>query len=299
MTAGHGHIERVVIRFPGLNTKRNLFACGVPGIGAEGGKLFIPADAGTFSALAPNAAEDSYVRIDLPKRGSGDGPVRGIGIAPDSAIHTCDIAIVGKDGDTQRHRISPGNPLLGTIYENDFAYVSLPNSIPGLTYNPVNNLSIFADASDVINVDGVQYVGWPLRLEVFRGDVLPVRSPYRAAYKAHCLAHLDLIAETDVRYLYFCVDGRRRIDVIAIGNSSQAVTITADSIEAKLGIATLLDLDLVTPLVLDDIGSTSLTFNSTPKIISFYGNPITILRVTVSVPATTSDVNVLVKAWDH
>src|SRR6187402_3904193 len=109
----HGHVDRRTLRSPGKSIAGTSFYAAIPGPADLGGAVAAPGDvtALTTSTYLPvNTAEQSYVRVPLPAPGCG---IRGIGIAPDSAIHTADVALVGLGGELERHRISPGNPLLG------------------------------------------------------------------------------------------------------------------------------------------------------------------------------------------
>jgi hypothetical protein len=285
----HASVTRRTIRFGGINLAGSVVYCGIPGPATDGGAVAASGDAArltTSTYLPVNTSEQSSSRIDLL---GGGGPITAIGIAPDSAIHTCDVALYGRSGELERHRISPGNPLLGCRDDADFANISIPNAIPGV------GGSSEEVAWDATVQPGSGVMGFPLRLEVWRGGLLPIRSPKRAGYFSHAL--FEFAAGAGDRSLLICVDGRRRVDVVAnsLGGTS---TLTCNAWETiKAAGAPTLDGILSVPLELTSAGVLSLAIGS-GKIISFDGNPMSILEVNVAQTVAAGVVQIKVKAWD-
>lgn len=309
---GHAHIERCTLSFPGPNSKGTLCAAGIPEVADAGGARFptnapsLGSGSSTVGAYV-NLAADCYHRIPLHAK---DSPVRAISIAPDSAIHTCDVALAGKDGELERHRISPGNPLVGCRSDADWAFVSIPNSIP-----------VLLDAATIVAADGIKTaldsrlgaasIGWPLRLELWRGECVELRSPQRAAYFSHSIYSLtdDGAAEGATTADFFiCVDGRKRIDVtvwLTDPINDESVTITAFACEAfkQASPSQGLDLRVEIPLVLDAAGNTSvIVAKNVPTTFSLDGNPITLLKIhlalVLSGGADAATPQLHVKAYD-
>ncbi len=292
----HGKIQRVTIGFPGLNEDGSTFIGGIPGPEVSSGGVMSPEDRSTFigNGITTGYIQDpkkSYRKITLPK-------VRGmqlsyLGIAPDSAIHSADIALQGEGGAFLRGRISPGNPLLG-CQDADWALVSVPNSLVGV---PASSNSIVGH--DIVGFRNagasLDFGGWPLRLELGYGSILPVRSPERAVYVGH---FLGTPASGQSRTFRICVDGRRRIDV-ACNSSGGTSTLTAFALESfKTQNAPLIDTSTAFPLPLDDAGSTSLAIGSALNV-SFFGNPISILELVVAQTVATGVIQLHVKAYDY
>jgi hypothetical protein len=147
-------------------------------------------------------------RLNIP-RNSG---LRGIGIAPDSLIHTADLAIGGKHTEDGTFRISPGNPYIGSLDEYDFVDVTLPISLPSLA---ATNSTAATDGFAWDALPGNSGAGeiwqWPLRLELWYGDNPPIRQPFRAPM--HATARVILAAAAASRRILFCVDGRRTASI--------------------------------------------------------------------------------------
>lgn len=292
-----GLVERKTLRWGGSNTKGNVIYCGVPGPAAAGGAITHAAGAAAIATYI-QAAEDSYQRIDLGRRCHTSGPVRAISIAPDSAIHTCDIALAGRDGEIARHRISPGNPLIGT-FEDDFALVSIPNSLPAAAKG---STVISHDSADAPLTAGTQISGWPLRLEVWRGDNVPIRSDKRAGYYAH---FVFAQAAGDDATAQVCVDGRRRISVtVDVTDVSGAGTCTTTmfGLEPRKVAGSpgnTRDTVIPVPLPLDLIGTLSATtVQGAPDTFAFEGVPLTVLRIAIAQATESAIVQIHVKAYD-
>jgi hypothetical protein len=265
-------VERSTLRFGARNSDGTLAWCGVPGPASTGGAATTDGGDGLAALGFANTAEQAALRLSIPKRG-GMFP-SAISIAPDSAIHACDIALGGQNGEVHRHRISPGNPLIGNIAA-DFAMVTLPNAMPGIIHSAT---TIQWDAS-VVPTTGFTAgnAQWPLRLELWYGG-LPIRGIYRAPYTAYGIFRTTGSAQE--RAMNVCVDGRKRVDVhlVCDGITNGLVTMQAWSMEAwKIASQPTVDGAYPTLLVLNDNGDTTLTLDPTTNIltstVSFFGNP--------------------------
>lgn len=300
----HGSVERKTLRFPGKNTFGDVVACGVPGPASSGGAA-VSRD-GTESAYV-NPADVAGVKITLPLDTNTKGPVVAIGIAPDSAIHTCDISLGGKDGEGERHRISPGNPLLGCMTEADFAIVTIPNAVAGIVLDASQVAWDAVNAPLPGDTPGEIFLvpGYPLRLEIWRGGVAPIRSPKRAGYFAHAVLNLHSVGGGGAvdKDFFVCVDGRSKIDV-TVSVDVAVIEVTMYSVEAAKvsgALESTQDDALYVPLALDESGVlVAAVAAGSAQIFSFNGNPITLLRVNVSVAGGGFDVNaqIHVRAWD-
>lgn len=208
-----GTVERKLLTFPGRTGDRFSIHSGTPGRPSDGAWQSAPSQLDTILAAGYTKLEsaDVYQRVDLPPKLISDGPVRAICIAPDSSIHTANLAIAGVDDDISRARISPGNPWLGYLDDHNFAMVSVPSCMPGILWDDDD---IYLDASKAMlgdsEIGGLAWVGWPLRLEVWRGDILPMRARTRAPMYGRAIVNM---ANASPWYVYACVDGRTRIDL--------------------------------------------------------------------------------------
>lgn len=293
-----GLVEQRTLRFAGLSTDGSAIACGVPGPAVYGGALTNARDKATLASLI-QTAQQSYVRLDFGRSGHNMGPVNAIGISPDSAIHSCDIALAGRDGEVERRRVSPGNPLVGCLSDYDFAMVSLPNSIPSIS-NALGNTVAFWDGDPSAPISGgALAASWPLRLELWRGSIVPIRAHKRAAYIAHYF--VNSAADTDTSDLYVCVDGRRRIDV-TIYQDLGTVTVTMFGIEARKSSIPKLDATIAVPLALDGVGTLSAAVvggvGQAQATLSFDGNPITILQIHLAQSVAVGRTQIHLKAYD-
>ncbi len=310
-----GHVTRRTIAFPGqsasavVKTVGTIVGAATPGFGPFAQTAF---DAKTTPSLAPPAIGLQSQRIDLPPRAMTEGPVTAICIAPDSAIHSCDIELAGKGGELHRHRVSPGNPLVGIEGDIDFALVSLPNMPPAIAITQaVTHVDLLWDSS-LIALPTVGTVGgWPLRLEIWRGDTVPLRQHWRAPYFARGLFLLQDAGSgqgSDDGSFYVCVDGRRKVDVTvfcADATDKNDFTVSLYSVEPLYNRGTNHNVDnfISIPLVLDIAGNTSQTITSVaPALFSFDGVPMTLLRVDVAIAALAGEqrsiVGINVRAYD-
>lgn len=271
-------VERFVAYFPSRSTDGELEVCAIPGPDVENCAVAAGYDA-TFLANEGLLADTVVAtkRIALPKKLATHGPVRAICIAPDSLIKECDIAIHGERGEVHRHRCSPGNPVLVSAdAEADFALITIPMSIPPVTRGASGQTgpNIAADASVVSEIDSQDTFGFPLRLEVWRGDILPMRVNRRADQVVEFIG--EMIFEdgdwqnTDYRTCYVCTDGRSEIMIQAMAIQGE-VSIECFALEARKTPGGSADVDSVSrvQLELDETGATSLTMNAAAS-----GNPI-------------------------
>jgi hypothetical protein len=299
-----GIVQRRVLRFPYWDHARAyVTAAGIPGPAVDGGIRLASADL-ALAATFLNTSDESRQILPIPPSG---GIVRAIGIAADSAIACCDIAFAGRDGELERHRISPGNPaFVGCSDVIDFIGVSIPWSIPRMVFGSFTEadptMTAAHDFVDAFNEPGDPVAGFPLRLELWRGDLLPMRTFRRAPYCAHFLAAMGGIT-SQVRDFLICVDGRRRIDVHV--RSEMAATVTAFDHVGWKPVSDLTDEGAdalyATPLALIDTGSTSeVVTAANPRCFSFDGNPLTVLRVNVATASevTAGAVEVKIRAED-
>lgn len=292
-----GHVELRTLRFAGLATDGSAIACGVPGPAVYGGALTNARDKTTLASLI-QSAQSSVIRMDFRDERHANGPVTAIAIAPGSAIHTCDIALAGKNGEVERHRISPGNPLIVPLDGVDFAMVSIPNAIPSLS-NALGSNVAFWDGDPAAPISGgALAASFPLRLELWRGDVVPLRTNKRAGYYAHYFCSQ---ADTDTTDLYVCVDGRQKIDVTLYQDLGTS-TITMFAIEAMKGSVPKLDIFSVVPLPLDSLGTLSAAVvggaGQAQACYSFDGVPMTILKIHLVQSVSTGKAQLHVKAYD-
>lgn len=300
-----GSIDRVTLRWPGVAidpaSPSPTIACGVPGPAGNGG-FRASSLSENYVAARRNTAEQSYQKLVIPNS-SARGPVRAISIAPDSAIACCDLALGGRDGETYRHRISPGNPFVGTITEDDFASISIPESMP---YVGVNEHSVMIDAEPVFALDdGMTLYGWPLRLELHRGnDAMLVRSFRRAPLVAEILAAGASNNDGDLSEVYMiCVDGRRRMRLSAhsiVGASTYTLSVSAGLPHKISGDALRDEIDEVL-LPLNNAGDTSVTLaDDESQLFTFddLSAPILVIRLTSSDAAADQYVDIKLRAED-
>jgi hypothetical protein len=288
-----GHVERTTLRFPGNNIQGDVLACGVPGPALSGGAAACPDDKVDL-AFQIQDSDRSSIKLDMPPMPGTLGRVNAIAIAPDSAIACCDIALHGEGGEIRRHRISPGNPLVGT-YDADFAIVSIPEAlpqIPGATDRQAVywDTVLFSPSTDPAQ----SIVGFPLRLEMWRGDVVPLRTHRRAPYLGHMVGRIRTTDAPATRKFYICTDGRRRIDatvsLVDRDHVGDTLTVTAYQITANKGYSSeILDTQQVEQLILNDAGDYSVVIDTDhagtglgSTTFSFDGNPIPILLLIVT-----------------
>lgn len=293
---GHGSVLRRTLHFGARNPGTGAFASSIPNRAAFGGRQSLAGDAAaiTTAGIASHDSARVSQRIELAPRGFS-----AIAIAPDSVISCCDIALGGDAGEVMRHRISPGNPLVGCLDEIDFALVSIPISIP-----------LKIDESSIVALDSVNiglseadlpFRGFPLRLELWRGSVFPMRVDRRAPWSGYAIvANMG----GGAKQVYVCVDGRRRVDVIVAPDTDGPTTVTVSlfAIDAVASDVSGQDDPLEIPLELDSSGSTTLPATlAAPLVLSFDGNPMTGILVDVTNPVggtTAGPVHVHVRAWD-
>ncbi len=297
---GHIEIERKTLRwgnvgkFPTIGTVGR--AMSIPGPSALGNGMCPPADATALAAyLAAAATGYGNQVLPLPRK-HGASPIA-VSIAPDSAIYACDLSLGGSDGESQRHRISPGNPLLLGCSAPDSVTVSLPTGIPVMTQPAGWALW----DTQGISVGGSTLYGFPLRLEVWYGDTIEMlpRSPQRAPYYARGFFNL---VTSESRYFVVCVDGRRRIDISLYSFSGAGVTtVSAHSAFVTGSIVPYQEGANWIQLPLLDDGSTTDTVTGfdTGKTWSFNGNPMSLIRFTMARASNDSLSEVRITAWDE
>lgn len=290
MTAGY--IIRRTLTFPGRSPVADqIVACAIPGPSWVGGVGYAPADVATFEpapdAIVAQRWDKSVRRIELPVNGCLPSA---IALAPDSPIAEFDIAFRGDGGEMERHRVSAGNPFVGVPEGADFAQVSIPDSIPVL--DATASTAIYWDGVNLPNEDGespARVIGWPLRMEMWFGDVPPIRSHLRAAHIAHAIMST---AET-TRLLYVCVSGRKRVSVIATAATGTISCFAIGGIKDTNH--PTIDTAHEIQLPLNPAGDLTLSLTATPRIIEMNAVSRPLLKVNVT---ATGTVQVHVRAED-
>lgn len=249
----HGTLTRRTLSFPGLNPNGGNSAYGIPDPRARAAALdTCSADEATINPGALTTYEIASQRLDIQA-----GTVA-IGIAPDSLVACCDIAIDGSP--VNAIRVSPENPLLG-CRANGKATVTVPAIVPVLVVSSNN----CAPGAVKFPYDGGEAYAWPLRLELHQGETMPMRATKRAPMVA---AAKFVTANAATRIMYACVDGRARISV-RVRATTANVTV---KIYALGGVAGGGD---ETALALDDLGTTTgtITAGAGGTIYAFDGPP--------------------------
>jgi hypothetical protein len=285
------HLQKQTLAFPIRNPNGTYVEAAIPGPVSRSNAVFASADAATFATYVQADAMASAIKLDIPRYKGQRCDY--IGIAADSAIHSADIFLGGDSAESRRVRISPGNPLIGLIDDTDWCLISVPISFPAFSKDPA---SVGHDTVGSVNASGNETFLWPLRLELGYGGIIPVRSPKRAAYAGHFLANQ---AAADTRSFYICVDGRTRVDVF-VKTTAGTSTLSAWNME-NFKVSGAADRDAATSfqLPLDDTGSLTLGATAAaPLALSFFGNPISILRLDVVQSVATGIIQVKVKAYD-
>ena len=240
----HGNVIRRTIAFPSLNAggAGGKASNAIPDPRSSRLPYVVPSGDTSLDPAALSTYDDAARVISIPS-----GTVA-IGIAPDSLIHSCDISLTGDPANAIR--VAPGLPLLGCRGEEK-ALITLPTMPYGVALTAT---TVTPGAAGVYPADGQDVAMWPLRLEFFRGDVMPMRTDHR---RAPMVAKARVVTEAAVdRFVYVCVDGRRKI-ALAVAPSTQDVTVTVTGL---VGYA----------LALDDLGTTTVTVTAgTSQIFSF------------------------------
>ena len=198
----HGYTKRFILRAeqPGYQGANNPFVLnGIP-VDPSVGAAFV-SDPSTFLFGSGQSApfRQSVMTLDLAKIQDPHFPLMGIGIAPDSPIPYCDIWLA-TEAEINKHRISPGNPLLTRLdaVGQQTALVSFPQAL-GRDYTGIEEAVVPAVEYaknhvvwDVVSplmgamTEGLTEISfsWPLRLELYYGDVQPERRHVRAGHHA-------------------------------------------------------------------------------------------------------------------
>jgi len=173
-------------------------------------------------------------------------------------------------------------------------------SVPIIT--PIVGVSsnwLIWDSQNVDDGGGSQIASFALRLELWYGDYLPPRVDKRAPLQAVMCFGAD--AGTFSRAINVCVLGRRRIDILAaqLGGTG-SMTFSAVAVESVSNPAGNLENSFTKTLPLNDAGATSLAVPiGFVEIASFYGNPMSLIRVTATGTLTGSaKIDLRVRAWD-
>jgi len=228
-----GGVERVVLSLP-----EGVYASvpddpagglGLFGTGAGGAVI----DSAAAATSAVQGIDLSYLVPELlavVKRGA---PVRAIAIAADSPISECDLWL-GDVSKGNRYRLSPGRPLVGDISSLDHLNVTLPRTVPNpwddlANADTVANWSVsnipWGASSQVLTPAGPEPrvdTAWPLRLELYRGELPPVIFRERAPEYADAWVNIDLGFAANPAYgkLWVPTHGRRFFEVVAVNRNA-------------------------------------------------------------------------------
>lgn len=208
-----------------------------PGIEQYGTGIVARAGVANYNNSDVNAAPaDSWRHVINPNARNHGEPLVGIGISPDSALHSALINIPGDD--FTGHVVVPGSPLVipagaevNTIYAS--ARCNIPVIFPA---TPNDDGTTAWDASlGTITGNALGSWGWPLRLELYYGAI-PMRSPYRSPL----VSSISVLAPAN-GHLFAAlipVDGRRTIDLAVIGTTPGVNLISVNAIRGcRLGAA--------------------------------------------------------------
>lgn len=296
----HVKVERRTLFWPRTLAGVGVSTIAIPGIAGRGTATFAAADSGasydgdTIASLV-NTPENAAMRLDLPS------DVIAIGIAPDSIIHSCDIALGGNFDEQNRHGVSPGSPLIGCVGFSH-AMVTLRSPIPLI---PKTSTFIFDSNANETTPDpttaGLTCAAWPLRLELFRAcEVPPQRSHKRAP-----MSSLSLMTATvgNTRRFATCVDGRRGVDFeIAVpASSAGSAVFSLFAFAPSRANANIDDGSIEIPIPLDDLGTlTETVAPGAGSLLSFRGNPFpgSVLVATLEASGGTMAVQLRVRGWD-
>lgn len=213
----------------------------VPGEPALGGGASLD-EIGTHTAI--NTIDQAYsdTPLAIPQKMVTEGDVRAIAIAADSPMATLDLWL-GDATIANRNRIAPGRPWIGSPGEADNVLVTLPRSCP----DPFDSALLAGEtaaqfaASNVVwdtqsgvtpGTTGpatgtrVEYV-IPVRLELYRGEIVPFYQRKRAPY--HAALSFSQIADgtgTTYQRLWQITDGRDITEICVRNNGVNDLDIT-------------------------------------------------------------------------
>lgn len=216
MGQGIGSILRREIPIPSLGTSGSLNETGQPGqVGSGAGYETRMSTSETFTrGDGPNAQTgDSWLhRVNVPKSHL-DLPLVGIGISPDSHIHSCGISL--PETLNEGRTISPGNPLLIEHQPASHTFDAFTR-VDVRAVSPPDGLVSGWEAVLTPDQSNISVLGFPLRLELYYG-VIPPRSQHRAPLHASWLV---TTAPNKTATFVVCVDGRRRIEIEMLGKTA-------------------------------------------------------------------------------
>jgi hypothetical protein len=247
-----GSIVKQILRWPFLLPDGTVSNRPLPGPLAEGGGSFINVAAGPVTtvttpdplpAAGGSQAGNLLQKLALPRTCG----LRGIGISPDSAIAACDLWTGINQSESQRYRLSPGNPYIGGLEDAESIYVSVPIGIPLI---PTAD-QLFAPDSVTILSLGVKICSWPLRLDLLYDDapLSMLRVDRRAPISARCRFRL---AAATSGFMYVCVDGRRHVAIEVSANTATA-SLRVSAVSSIYANSLAIDnSDVPQPLVLPD-----------------------------------------------
>jgi len=199
-------VVKRVMRFPfrgGLDGL--LTAIDAPSVKGEYGRF--NAD-GTTEDYPSDDTSPSVTRglqkLVIPRPG-----LRAISIADDSPIAECVIAVGGNSDETMLWRVSVGSPLIGLI-NDEFVGVTLPVAMPHIALSPTARVLNHDTGRETLSA-GLYVPTWPLRLNLWYGDSLPIAGRKRGVLHARAILFTTALAAYTFR---ICVDGRRRVKYV-------------------------------------------------------------------------------------
>jgi len=286
--------QKVVMRFPFVQNDGTISNFAVP----QRSRVLIDSTAG-FSdpdPLSPASILGGQ-RLSLPVDG-----LTGIGLAPDSAIDCADISIVGVDDDSNRFRISAGNPALGlSMNDRSYVTVSLPKPIPGIA---VSSQNYMWDGYQVNYGPGLIW-GVPLRLELYYGGLVPQRVSRRAPM--HASWRVRNASASTVSGMFAYVEGRRHIQFTAFNLNSSTISLRVFAWDNQPATTNAGRLDGSAQVATNIVPSTPLV-SGVPLIINLFAgggsngdqdiNPYRIVNPQITDSASGTDTWLDVYAWD-
>lgn len=220
-------IVRKIIRFPFVAEGSGTWvATAIPGPPVNGTAGFMQSTTWSMTDPSGGTLEQCVQKVNLPRRRG----LRAISVAPDSAISSCDISFGSVGDDSQRQRVAVGQPLIGGVDEaHDFILVSVPMSFPLIGALPTSASPSFAFDGMPTQAGAGQPPAWawPLRLNFWYGDALPVHGDKRSPYHGRVIFNLAAVVASC--NAYFCVDGRKFVSVIAYAESA-TFTVSIDEV---------------------------------------------------------------------
>lgn len=215
-------IVKKTLRFPFKATDGVLADFALPSIPHNGPNVLLSATP-VASFAQPDPATGGLVTLgSTAELGSQRVPIpdakrlRGIAIAPDSSIYSCNISVgEAPTSDDRVFRVSPGNPWVGHgLGDTDFILVSQTMELP----LQVSSGSTFCWDATTIRYAGSDVFQFALRLELWYDDP-PTRIQARAPMSARFRFLLSAAAS---QRAFAVTQGRTSVSVVAIPSTNTA-----------------------------------------------------------------------------